>query len=233
MVTKYISVYGVEPYNPRGVPLAADTGGGADVTQQNLLITLWKLTTPQVVSGGGTRVKPFMFPPVATPIINQYGPGISRQQFNSRLSAKFMLASIDSYNDAPNYLAVLQTPSEVLEGFLINEQAGATAFALKNPFASQFCWDSEIVNAVNRQIVEDADVTFGTVANGSLPLLAKTDGSDGNYPQFWDMASAATYNALRAGAAAYACCLMQFDNPDTPQDALVKLSWPYSGGSRG
>jgi hypothetical protein len=230
MVTKYIPVYGVEPYNAQGVPLADDYGGGADITQQNLLTTLWLLETPQVVADGGVRIKPSVLS--NNPGVAVIGPGLLRQQFNSRYAARFLLASIDNYIEVPNYLAILQMPPEVLEGFLINNAAEATlpqpTLNLKNPFVSQYCWDAKVEDVINRHLAVEADITFSDVANASLPLLAKSDGSDGNYPAFWDMTQAATYNALRAGAPAYACCLMQFDSPATPANALVTIRWPHS-----
>ena len=119
MAYQYLPLYGVEPFNPLGVPSAL-FGGGADVTTQNLLITLWTVTTAvNNVPTAGQLMRPYTFTPdgiAALALAEQQAftnaAAAYKPAFPSRYSARISI-SAQEQELTPTLFAILQPPQDV------------------------------------------------------------------------------------------------------------------------
>ena len=121
----YTPLFGVDPYDALGVPESAQTGGGAKVSNDNLMISLWQIDsfTEGGVPIAGDLMKPstefgdFTAPP-SSQFINLPNPGTLQQLPGSRLSSSFSFFPDKSKKvGAFPLLAILNPPSE-LKGLL-------------------------------------------------------------------------------------------------------------------
>ena len=231
MPANTLPFYGVEPYNARGVAPATDYGGGADVTQENLLITLWLLNTPGVIADGGELIKPFSVTPAAAPQIAVIGEGATKQAFNSRLSTRVGLNTLVPEGPTSGLLAILQTPNAVREAFLRNGPAEPTGLQIQSSLAIGRVWDFELTDQ-NMNPIPGGVCVFSNLSD-PVPF-ASTNGADGAFPTFYDDISAGlaafsvTLNALRGGAPSFTAALITI--PDVTPTPVVTLRWPHSLG---
>lgn len=191
---QYQPVLGVEPYKANGVPLANAFGGGADVTNDNLLISLWAVTAlTDGTPTAGQLVKPFRNTSwgaaqlaaadtaVATDSAKGYG-----SVFSSRYASRFFLIQGDEGSVLPDFLfAVLQPPQDfknlIQNSFksvvLDPDKTLGVNVTIQGPILLNFCWKFEAENA--DQTPRPETCTF----SGGAVQYYKTDGSDGVFPQ--------------------------------------------------
>ena len=231
----YQPVYGVEPWQDNaGVGYPADYGGGARVTAQNLVISMWGEPT----GGGSTPV--FLVPGYATPgaleqdaFIAGSGTKGTTPIANSRTSSRFALqVELDGGLDTLFY-AFLNPPSDfksqVQNAVKANLNAPNGIEVLKSLY-SWLAFEFYVTNLKSQPLV--AAATFSGIF-GFLPLFA-TSGADGVFPEALpDLlgdglpAAQSTLNAINSGNF-YIMCLFfgQFEEPDTT--AVYTINWPHT-----
>jgi hypothetical protein len=253
MAYQYQTIYGVEPYAANGVPASADFGGGAKVTNNNLLITLWDLpgfspgADPPVT---GTLVKPFVNTATGQAVIaGAASGGIGLEEgfstfFDSRYSARILLSSQVSESNEPPILseylmAVLQPPQD-LKNYVLwlvnNLDTSAFTLDFTGSFFQTACWDFKATDTFYLAYQESA--LFGGADFGSGLKLLLTNGANGVFPVFENIVDTATaFAALRAlvrGGTFYVPVI--FSRSQTLEDdngqEVFTFSWPGSNARR-
>jgi hypothetical protein len=214
-------------------PADATSGGGADVTQENLLVTLW--TNPSGdATVPGTLIRPTSSLAASQAELALFGPGVYKQAFRSRLSARFAFTEDDPEEGPPWMLALLNPPPELKAAFLGNGPASDSGLGL-NTGLSVFnlaAWDAASVD--EEYVAQTTLFTFSgfSFIGDSLPFF-KTNGADGVWPEIYPVGTLAeieeTLNALRNGAPFFIGVAIQPDQ----DNGLVTIRWPFSGAARG
>lgn len=253
---QYVPIYGVEPYeNNAGAGDDTEFGGGAELTNNNLLVTLWTVDSLDVegIPASGRLLRPFYADPLIPfqAFFDQIGlknlGANVKQSFDSRTSLKFFLGKLAEdlpFAFAFPLLAVLNPPAE-MKNRLANtfrnlrvDPASATGFSAQfiAGVAGQGAWNAAYADADNpaHEVNATGDTSFSFIPYfvSKLPYL-KTNGADGVFPEFFPltptpmgtMDSKATYDALLTGDF-YVAALI------TPlSDSLgwvVRIEWPHS-----
>jgi hypothetical protein len=260
----YQPVYGVDPWEQNG-PLYSDLagttksangtfGGGAEVTAQNLLISLWWIEGTKDLDGltvpdeGSLLIPKVEFGNVDLPA----PPGDKvnvvagrEQEFLSRDAARFLLNLWDLPTAPTTWtlLAVLNPPPGYRERL-----AGATDYTggikgeTKKPLLDSLLWNvtaqqgAGMVTGIGLAVdqpsfaVGQADiyVAGGTNQRMNLPLL-KTNGADGVYPEFFGgtTASILAEQAARNNGDFYVPVVIE-SIPDSGDDVVFTISYPHS-----
>lgn len=246
----YNPIYGVEPYAALGVPESAQLGGGAQVTQENLLVTMWgNINIPAgFIPTSGDLMKPQTafgdYLNSVVPELKDLNTEGYKQDFVSRYSARFLIDVKGEQDVAFPLMGVLNPPAALkqrLAGSLEVAPSAAPAgwtVTVKKPITDGSSWGlSAQTIDLDGSFGIDADISgaFGAVFS-ELPLCA-TDGSDGVFPTFYQ-------NLLSGSFGGGTLAQMQefvdavnsgnffipviFDSSDT--DFSVTIEWPHSIG---
>lgn len=211
----YVPDYGVEPYQAQGTPENSQTGGGAEVTNDNLLISLWAFDPSlDAVPTTGLLLKPITAFGDFTAGTGAFGTndsvvGLATQgmarQFNSRVASRFYVNNLAKGVIAGGnaLLAVLNPPSELqamlaraIESVVASGSPTGWTVTLIRSVIDTLTWNIEF-----RQNIGSGDVTAildplgalvtpvgGTSTRGSVVgefPLLRTNGADGVFPQFY------------------------------------------------
>jgi hypothetical protein len=239
MPANYFQLYGVEPFDPLGTPLATDYGGGAKVTNDNFLITLWNIT--EMAEGlpvAGGRIKPVWETVSGAVDAITFGPGQKKNTFASRLSTRFRLQGLEPVTGS-SILAVLQTPRQdftpLANPLAALDPASPGGFTLNlniNPMISD-CLDVELHQPYGIALPAVSGAPISDVPVDLVDSIGmKTNGADGVFPTFYAFSSAAAavavVNEVKLGAAFYLGVVI---GPAVGYAALdVIIRWPHSGG---
>ena len=250
----YAPAFGVEPYEALGSTPADEFGGGARLTQQNLLLSLWNLTAA-VPPLTGDLMKPLSaFPAdvdatLLAPLGLSAGENASGllETFDSRTAARFFLLW-DAAIASTGFMAVLNAPPAMRERVVGNMEARLDAasptgytITFKNGLGNiSRGWD--IKAALTELFGNAIDTTptlsgvFGDpLAVPALTLsLLKRSGVDGVSPEFYASPTLGSSpqdivddtNALAAGAPFFVPCLFVPENND--DNNLIDISWAHS-----
>lgn len=202
----YQPSYGVEPYNPQGVAESAQVGGGADETNDNLLVTLYG--TADVPNLGGEPVYTLVGD-LAKPVtafgdfsslsgvssIDGLATIGSAQEFSSRNSCRFLMNPQAKQSLSGPFFAVLNPPQGIKQRLAGALSVEAVDVSAANPWG----WRVTVHKSINdiylplaRAVVGDEIGNIGEIIdiggfNGGvfsiLGLLA-TSGADGSLPTF-------------------------------------------------
>lgn len=255
---EYQTIYGIEQYDPLEVPVSSNFGGGADVSNNNLLITLWNLPGYQGsgVPAGGQLLKPFIYTgdgALATAGAASGGvglPGGFQQVCKSRYSSKFYLKDVNlgSVED-PDYelvnfvMAILQPPQDIVNDWLTyaknlkvdpSVSSGFTLDFLKS-FFYPLAWHFEASNVSFTPNAEAA--AFGGFFNvASSFAMTKTSGADGVFPEFYPQTNAGLFQLLQDvtnGKPFYIPCIFSRNQTlDTETPEMFEISWLGSNAKR-
>ena len=194
----YIPAYGIEPYAALGTPESAQTGGGAKVTQDNLIVSLWgSITFFDGVPSAGKLMKPVSafgdFFATLVPGFVGFPNNGWKTEFASRYAARLVLELQGKDDIDYPIMGVMNPPASLkqrLAGALEVAASGAPqgyTVTIKKPITDTLSWN------INAQSIDfegsyaggaqafDAEVA-GLFAD--LPFCA-TDGSDGVFPTFY------------------------------------------------
>jgi hypothetical protein len=257
MAYLYQPIYGVESYeNVAGVPLSDAFGGGAKVTKDNLVITLWEVTSEgDFGPNGGNLLRPFNGTSeyqlaLAGAAAQDIGlAGIYTQFCKSRYSARFIVEDLDGDPlIGDELMAMMQPPQDLANsilGMAKGFQTSSNAFGKKIDFLHTgfgvFMWD---FLATDTQNVDQQEIAiFGDWAaipalgiGFGLPLY-KTSGADGVFPEIYDIstnqATAQTIEALADGEPFFVPCLFTRDESfDTDELEIFTIAWKGSNARR-
>lgn len=249
----YAPIYGVEPYKNLGDDPLTDFGGGATITAENLMISLWNITHTDSTThlpDAGDLIKPTYVTleadhaaEDAAGLFNYfkaYKPFVP-----SRTSARFnIVLAEDEGGLVP--LVVLNPPSEFKTRYISAIKAvldGSTSTGLSLTF-SQSCldalvWNVDFVGSAGGTI--EGQAVFGSPAISALPFL-KTSGVDGVFPEFYTSYADAVTNNKQAQFVAdmaeivkgnfYIPCLISPDDADI-QVWTARINWPHSAARGG
>jgi hypothetical protein len=255
----YQHTYGVEPYAQLGSDSSQWFGGGAKVTNDNLLRTLWTVDSFDFFNpASGRLLKPFgatqtgidaNASATAQGAVN-YLENSWRLFANSRLSCRFYLSNIDDEGGdlSASLLAVLTPPPDMKQrlaqavsakldpskplGFSLEFKRGV----LQDPLA-WFARFEDVLPGGNapRRLNTSLSAVFGAFFT---PIsLCKTDGSDGNFPEFYNLNTAegvvAQAQAMLRGEFFVPCLFTAPPTADeSVQGVLTTISWTGSPGRR-
>lgn len=226
---QYTPIYGVEPWQDNaGVGTPTEYGGGAKITGQNLIISMWTTeATPRLLV-------PLPYTPDAV-TYDAFAPGYgtkgSLPAFNSRTSARFQIG----LNDIEfTLLAVLNPPndfkSQVQNAFKADASA-ANGFAVLKSFQQPLAFEAYATDGKNG-LLQCPAVFGGPIAFTSL--LA-TSGADGTppvaLPSLFSGLPAAqdTLNAMNSGNFYIGCEFELRDLIGDPEDSgIVTINWPHT-----
>jgi len=252
---QYQTVYGIEPYDALNVSEAVPFGGGADVTNDNLIITMWNL--PGFDGSGfpvsGQLLKPFRFSPDGLAAIAgaaSDGVGIGNgfnQVFNSRYSSRFYLQDKNiGSQEAPEYLltefmlAVLQPPQDVVNDFLtyaknIAPGGGFGTIDFLRSFFYGISWNFRAMDLSMAVMQEGA--SFGGLFNlGGAFSFLKTNGADGVFPEFYPLTAAGFIQMMldvTNGKPFYIPFIFsRSETFETENAEMFEVSWPGSNARR-
>lgn len=214
----YLPVFGVEPFdNVAKVPVSAfdplvgaditTFGGGADVTGDNLLVTLWGNIQPGQAPNdppvGGDLLQP-TYTMLEGSDVKATLPGLINNGYSpfakSRTSFKIALLS-SVVPDAPSFITlplmgILNPPGELKNAYMYAAKATRTAVSANNPTGAlvQFkksildflMWRGAFSVSTNIGISQECGIE-GTISVGGLFILplAETSGADGAFPVFY------------------------------------------------
>jgi hypothetical protein len=194
----YVPAYGIEPYAALGTPESAQTGGGAKVTQDNLIVSLWgNITFQNGVPSAGKLMKPASafgdFLEALLPGFVGFPNNGWKTEFASRYAARFVLELKGKEDIDYPILGVMNPPAALkqrLAGALEVAASGAPqgyTVTVKKPITDNVSWN------INAQSI-DIEGSYAGGASGfdaevagvfaDLPFCA-TDGSDGVFPTFY------------------------------------------------
>ncbi len=191
----YLPLFGVDPfYNAAGADVTTGYGGGAKVTGDNLLVTLWSATADE---GGGPPLFVDLLQPSYASVTANALPdyldsyetyaNLAKPFASSRTAAKYLFANGSS--DIDTFLAVLNPPAELKNHYMSMATAVLAANAygfqldmLKSCANDSFVWGGRTVNGLGTPVASTS-VVFGSVFE-PLPLL-RTSGADGVAPVFY------------------------------------------------
>lgn len=246
----YIPTYGVEPFSDvAGVGAAAPYGGGAVVTNQNFLVSLWDVTAQDgVVPTAGRLYRPLPNT-VAAAAASASIPGLGevglKPCFNSRTSARFSFSFLASDTQEGYPILAILNPPQDYKSQLAN--AARAVLDASNPFGVLTTILKPITQLSAFEVYATTGSTLRTVEGvaglpGSpyLPFgfgLCKTSGANGVFPAF--------YPALIGAAAnpsAFLSAIQQIDAgnfflpmrisfaPDVEpgQARIITINWPHS-----
>lgn len=262
----YQPVYGVDPWEKNGqlysdiegtVPVASGQfGGGAKITGQNLLISLWWVETTKDLDGitvpasGALLIPKVEFgnvdrpPPPAASVNVVAGRDI---EFLSRTAARFLLNLWDlpdppatwtllaALNPPPGMKERLANATEYTQG-----NGGITGFSRK-PLLDSLLWNAEASENISGGPIPfggalpdfgagqaDAYAAGGSNQNLVFPLL-KTSGADGVYPEFFGGTPSEILAEQEARNKGDFYVPMQLRlAPESGDDAVFTLSYPHS-----
>jgi hypothetical protein len=236
--------YGIEPFAPNG------GAGGALVTGDNLVITAWgdvaKALQPFGIVYEGAMLQPSS---QNSNILPQKRVAGGTQAFHSRNSAQFDLMI---GNKPPNpfdvVLLVLNPPPELRQQlvgavtFNGGDPVDLANYTVKKSLMSQYMWrleSSEGASSGNIQNLEDTLFIFGVyldlgdytgAPSIDIPLL-KTNGADGQNPEFFDRTTAQGVNEMIAAVNSgdfYVPLFLFVELFDTDVNARFTLTYPHS-----
>lgn len=242
----YNPVYGVEPYAALGVPESAQVGGGCDVTNRNLLRTIWTIDNEEFGAPvAGSLLKPASafgdyFKPISNDVIVGFPTAGFKQSFNSRYAARFLLSTKGSQLIDFPLMAILSPPAEYRQALV----GALEAVVAATPIGGSLIVKKSVMQFASWNIFfQSGDLeTMGVATNGSaevggvvndLPIY-RTDGSDGNYP----IPLKGPFNALNlaelqemiahidSGAPFYVPVVLE----TTETSPMITIEWPYSPG---
>lgn len=248
MAYVYYQFFGVEQYVPLGVPVADTFGGGAKLTNDNLLMTLWNVTSMQGARPtAGKLLKPFQFTQDGADQIAAaaaVGAGFEHAFdpcFASRYSARIMVED-DGENEAPllstHLLAVLRPPQDLVNSMLQairNVKPSSGFYGINfdfNSFWFSQAWGFEPATPAYAPLAQTA--IFGGIGLGGVPFC-KTNGADGNFPEFFDLTTPTglveEFETLIDGGEFYVPCVFtRTSSIGIPE--MFTFSWPYATGRR-
>lgn len=242
----YQPVYGVEPYDALGVPQSAQTGGGAKITNQNLVRTVWSIEGEfNNAPDAGRLLKPVTeFGDFFAQASDDSAIGLSdiglKQVFDSRYAARFLFAAKGKQEVSWPAMAMLHAPQSYRQALVgavraqIDDNAVGGNTIFSKSVMQNLCWRGyyQIAEREGEQQDSTGVMTFGGPF-ADVPLY-KTDGSDGNYPEFLPGPLQAasinelieTYNWINAGKPVFVPAVLA---PDAVDDSvLVTIEWPHS-----
>lgn len=248
----YLPFYGVEPYESNDVAVEDAFGGGAQLTNRNLLVSLFTVdTTDAGLPATGRLVKPAPNTEYNAEV-DQLGldvgytgyANVLARDFDSRVSARFALQSDGiGEDDLPaSMLAVLNPPPDLRQAMMASirsvvrnaETSSGVEVVFDGPLNFNYLWQFSAVSLA-RIPGADAGATFGDIAFAALPLL-RTGGEDGNFPQFFDWTDPgeglyAMYTAVMRGEFYIP---MGFTRADAEElsNYIYSVSWPHSVARR-
>lgn len=268
----YLPVMGVEPFsNVAKAPLttldttgSADVttfGGGAEITGDNLLITLWGnlvlAQNPTDPPLSGQLLQPD-YAAIEGGAVRDVFPGILNKGFSpfakSRTSFKLGFVSTPGQDSPPfvtlPLMGIMNPPGELKNAYMYAAKAAKAAISTNNPFGVLVQFKKSILDFLMWRAAF-ALGTFpqqtgqqGVFSAGGLFLLplAKTSGADGVFPEFYPPAialvalgDADAINAYFDNIAAGNFYVPAFFSPAVdPQGNFwnVEISWPGSAVTR-
>jgi hypothetical protein len=249
----YIPIYGVEEYDALDTPSSAQLGGGAKVTNDNLLVSLWsqleedqdtgipvdgQLVKPAYAFGGDWFSQSLGPQPAGQNILNLPNVGW-KSDLKSRYAARFFLDMKGKSQVSPPFMAFLKPPAELrqmLVGALSLDDNGNTVY--QRPILDNFTWKQDSRGAGlegELEGVEDVDTAFSSFFS-EIPYYIG-DGSDGVFPTpmtnlegVLDSGNAGVQtllNNLRNGTFSVGCWMF----PENPFSSMYHtIEWPHSIG---
>lgn len=250
---QYVPVFGVEPFSNADNSPPGNFGGGAVNTQQNLVVTLW--TTEQTGEGEDyvgkpdKLIRPFFSTPegeaVAAAFAAELGvqttaKTLGKTAFNSRTSSRFALSLNPESSYGYPLLAIMNCPPDLRNNILLDfkKQKDGSFLYTGGVFSQNAAWSISAREYVNG--LEVAGSTGPTVECQILPPIPfigapffKTDGSDGQPPEFLPFNVNISTSAFTGAAYEY-----MLNNPFyvgayfivEDSEAVVDIAWPYSAG---
>lgn len=252
---QYFPVFGVEPYEANSVPVSDNFGGGADVTNNNLMITLWSL--PGYGGSGnpttGQLLKPFVNTADGAAAITSAaagGVGIAHgydQTLKSRYSSRFFLIDVNlGSQEQPNWmlptfmLALLQMPQDMRNDLLSFVKRPVSASPVNIDFLRSFfysqTWDFSAASPVFQVFQEAA--FFGGFYNtgGGTSALCKTSGADGTFPVFYEQSTDGSIEMVQDlinGEDVFVPCIFtRGETLDSVNPEMFSISYPGSNARR-
>lgn len=243
MAYNYQPVYGVEPYEDvAGVGLAAPFGGGAKITGQNLLVSLWTIDDEDMTSGRLLKPKKNTEEAAiqaearaadgALDFLNSLD-----QVFDSRTATRFLFQFDAVPGFGPPFLAILNPPGELKDFYSRwlkakvdnNYPTGIEQVIEKSAFAP-LAWNAHCATVVQSgsTIVEGA---FGAQTE-FLETFALTSGANGVFPNIPEVSFlspsgfVAWLDQVIAGDWYWPVLISQ--GPSEGQTSMFTLSWPHS-----
>jgi hypothetical protein len=245
--------YGIEPFKALGSTPAEDFGGGAEVTNDNLLISLWTIdsASPGGIPLTGRHLKPAPQTPTGLSEIQaqEAAQGIENLTrtyeetvFDSRYSARFVLQDTGQPGGEgeeptlpPNMLAILRPPQDMIDAAMrvfgdvrLDSSTPNGLYAVwKNSAQDLFCWDVAFTEVGNAHL-NTYPYYVGNIIYA--PGFAKTNGANGVFPEFFATDPYTPQglfdlcNAMKQGRF-YVPLL--FPSPGLDQVYRVTVSWPH------
>jgi hypothetical protein len=251
----YSPLYGVEPFeNVAGAPLTnislggqVETfGGGAKITNNNLLVTLWGNLENAAPPANPFPIAGDLLQPAdsVTGQVSAYAQDFQKglsQVFDSRTTAKFRFQQTDgegAFVETP-LMAVLNPPAEIKNYYqrvmkVVNNEPTFLRSAL-----DMLVWEAQFFSSDFSLSLTNAQGLITAGNSLGFPLL-KTSGADGVFPEFYPVLSQLLILQDVAGIKAYLEAIADGDffipvliQPTTPPPASedpwgVKITWPHS-----
>jgi hypothetical protein len=235
----YVPIYGVEPYDAMNVPVAQEFGGGADITNDNLLITLWGVDLVDLaIPLTGELLKPYPntqagandAAAAAAGGLNNYLEGFS-QFYNSRYSSRFIFSRNEEFQH-DQLLGVMQPPQDLKNQLALAVKTNNNSVSFQASVLSLPAWHYYVTNLFNGAISGFAFFGGGSPSIfGTIPFL-KTSGANGVFPVAFDTSTIAglkaMFDAVILGNFYVPVLIGTSENIDLAHD----LAWGHSPGRR-
>jgi hypothetical protein len=230
----YKPIFGIEKYLPPGNGIAND--GGAEMTNDNLVISLWDEDLTQILIPIAEAEPGGFF----TPPPPQYA-NLARSFMSSRVSARFYMEGSVKLD---GMVAVINPPQEYKQriAFAVERIGdivadGADAISIVKPLSSLDSWwvkaaeaDLEVLQVEEFESPESVGAQWSNF--GGVPYV-KTNGADGNPPEFITPGGSVSSNAdvdkiIAAFNSGDFYILMEIGGIfDT---SVISIEWPHSTG---
>jgi hypothetical protein len=265
----YLPIFGVEPFkNVKNVPVTTFNGvsgdyittfgGGADVTGDNLLITLWgnleSYSGPLVAPLGGDLLQPD-YAMIEGAGVTDILPGLLNKGFlpfaKSRTSFKITFLQSDgegAFVTLP-LMGIMNPPGELKNAYKYAAKAAQAALTVNNPTGVLINFKKSTLDALmwraafcgSSGSLDQITALSGFFASGNLFVspLAKTSGADGNFPEFYPNVFGLLLAGDLAGANAYFDEIAKGNfyiptyfepvvDPGNENFWLAEITWPHS-----
>jgi hypothetical protein len=248
----YYQMAGIEPYLALDSGPTDNFGGGAQFTNDNLMLTLWNVTEFDESGNipiAGDLIKPYQFTQSFVDSNAAFmADGCDLGQlympaFKDRYRAAFQIQDvIEGPQLGRNLLAILQPPQGATEKMLRiiqnvrlnNSKAFGMTFKITQSGFWCALWEFLATSTNYEQYPEAQHAEFGGLVFTNLPLT-KTNGMDGNFPEFYatsDLTDEALVGAelreLVAGAPFYIPCLITRGSDTISTPTRFYISWPHT-----
>lgn len=234
---KYVPQFGVEDYD--------DSNGGAKVTNDNLLISLWGAEDPIVPSAISDIIVP-QYADDGTPEAQRQA---YRQSAKSRDSAKFYVDLSTSKTLPAALLAVLNPPQEFRQKLVKaatyngGDPSLLASYTVNTSLQVCFDWLANGYLAIAQQnaFIDDAPAPLSCYVSQLVPLsvaggaaspqapFLKTNGANGVAPEFFGTDAAGTQEMFAAIESGDFYVAMMLSGLIVSSYGYIEIRWPHSG----